>query len=173
MATNLTQIYESAMPQSTAHISTPMAIESQWIDYNGHFNMAYYGVLFDRAADQMFATLGLGPDYVKATNNSFFTLETHCSYLREVQATDIVTISSQIIDHDHKRVHYVQQMRLPDQTQIACILEVMVSHVDLNTHKTSNFPDDVKARIDAMAAAHKALPVPTQVGHKIGIPRKP
>jgi acyl-CoA thioester hydrolase len=119
----------------------------------------------------MFASLGLGPDYVKATNNSFFTLESHCSYLREVQATDVVTIASQIIDHDHKRVHYVQQMRLPD-TNVACVLEVMVSHVDLNTHKTSNFPDDVKARIDAMAAAHKNLPLPVQVGRKIGIPRK-
>jgi acyl-CoA thioester hydrolase len=148
-----------------------MAIEIQWIDYNGHFNMAYYGVLFDRAADQMFAALGLGPDYVKATNNSFFTLETHCSYLREVQATDVVTIASQIIDHDHKRVHYVQQMRLPD-ANVACILEVMVSHVDLTTHKTSNFPDEVKARIEAMAALHKSLPVPAQVGHKIGIPPK-
>ena len=52
------------------------------------------------------------------------------------------------------------------------MLEVMVSHVSLDTHKTSNFPDDVKARIDAMAAAHKPLPVPLQVGHKIGIPRK-
>ncbi len=163
---------ESTAHISTAHISTVMAIESQWIDYNGHFNMAYYGVLFDRAADQMFAELGLGSDYVKATNNSFFTLETHCSYLREVQATDIVTIASQIIDHDHKRVHYVQHMRLPDATQVACILEVMVSHVDLNTHKTSNFPDDVKARIDTMAAEHKSLPVPAQVGRKIGIPRK-
>jgi acyl-CoA thioester hydrolase len=158
------------MPQSFPHISTTMAIEIQWIDYNGHFNMAYYGVLFDRAADQMFAALGLGPDYVKATNNSFFTLETHCSYLREVQATDVVTIASQIIDHDHKRVHYVQQMRLPD-ANVACILEVMVSHVDLMTHKTSNFPDDVKARIDVMAGEHKTLPVPAQVGRTIGIPR--
>jgi acyl-CoA thioester hydrolase len=159
------------MPESTAHLSTPMAIESQWIDYNGHFNMAYYGVLFDRAADQMFAALGLGPDYVKATNNSFFTLETHCSYLREVQATDVVTIASQIMDHDHKRVHYVQQMRLPN-TNVACILEVMVSHVDLTTHKTSNFPEDVKVRIELMAAEHKGLSVPVQVGHKIGILRR-
>ncbi len=159
------------MPEAQPHISTTMTIESQWIDYNGHFNMAYYGVLFDRAADQMFAALGLGPDYVKSTNNSFFTLETHCSYLREVQPTDKVTISSQIIDHDHKRVHYVQQMHGPD-AQVACILEVMVSHVDLTTHKTSNFPHDVKARIDAMAGEHRAVHVPAQVGHKIGIPRK-
>jgi acyl-CoA thioester hydrolase len=161
------------MPQSSAHISTTMAIESQWIDYNGHFNMAYYGVLFDRAADQMFATLGLGPDYVKTTNNSFFTLETHCSYLREMKSTDPVKVESQIIDHDHKRVHYVQSMKHAEEDWTACILEVMVSHVDLTTHKTSNFPDGVRVRIDAMAANHKALPVPMQVGRKIGIPRKP
>ena len=43
--------------------------------------MAYYGVLFDRAADQMFLELGLGPDYVKNTNNSFFTLETHTHHI--------------------------------------------------------------------------------------------
>ena len=154
------------------HHSTVMKIEPQWIDYNGHFNMAYYGVLFDRAADQMFETLGLGPDYVKATNNSFFTLETHTSYLRELQPTDPVLVESQIIDHDHKRVHYVQQMKHADDGWVACIMEAMVSHVDMNIHKTSNFPTEVKVRIDTMAAQHKALPVPDQVGHKIGIPRK-
>jgi acyl-CoA thioester hydrolase len=160
------------MPFSAPHRSTNMAIESGWIDYNGHFNMAYYGVLFDRAADQMFAELGLGPDYVKATNNSFFTLETHCSYLREMKATDPVVVEGQIIDHDHKRVHYVQQMKHANEGWIACVLEVMVAHVDLSAHKTSNFPEDVKARIDDMAAAHKSVPVPVQVGRKIGIPRK-
>lgn len=154
------------------HRSTTMTIEPQWVDYNGHFNMAYYGVLFDRAADQMFLELGLGPDYVKTTNNSFFTLETHTSYLREVAPTDQVAVESQIIDHDHKRVHYVQQMKHATDGWVACVLEVMVSHVDLSTHKTSSFPDDVKARIDAMAAEHTLLPAPAQVGHKIGIPRK-
>jgi acyl-CoA thioester hydrolase len=160
------------MPIAKPHRSTTMAIESQWIDYNGHFNMAYYGVLFDRAADQIFAELGLGPDYVKTANNSFFTLETHCSYLREMKSTDPVAIESQIIDHDHKRVHYVQQMKHASEGWVACILEVMVSHVDLTTHKTSNFPADVKVRIDTMATQHIALAVPREVGHKIGIPRK-
>jgi acyl-CoA thioester hydrolase len=154
------------------HRSSEMAIEPQWIDYNGHFNMAYYGVLFDRAADEMFLLMGLGPDYVKATNNSFFTLETHTSYLREVAPTDRVIVASQILNHDHKRVHYVQQMKHIADDWVACVLEVMVSHVDLNMHKTSPFPADVQSRVDAMAEAHKSLPVPTQVGRKIGIPQK-
>ena len=29
-------------------VSSVMQIEPQWIDYNGHLNMAYYNVLFDR-----------------------------------------------------------------------------------------------------------------------------
>jgi acyl-CoA thioester hydrolase len=158
----------TAMPR---HRSTVMHIEPQWIDYNGHFNMAYYGVLFDRAADQLFAELGLGPDYVKATNNSFFTLETHCTYLKEMRAEHPVVIESQILDHDHKRVHYVQLMQHADEGWVSCVLEVMVSHVDLKAHKTSPFPEDVSTRIEAMAAAHHFLPNVPQVGHKIGLPR--
>jgi acyl-CoA thioester hydrolase len=160
------------MPFPAPYTSSTMSIEPQWIDYNGHFNMAYYGVLFDRAADEVFAALGLGPDYVKATNNSFFTLETHTSYLREVAPTDTVVIDNQFLDVDHKRVHYVQQMRHATEGWVACVLEVMVSHVSLDTHKTSPFPTDVMARVEDMAKAHKILPVPAQVGRKIGIPRK-
>lgn len=160
------------MPLPTPFVSSRMAIEPQWIDYNGHFNMAYYNVLFDRAADEIFETFGLGPDYVKTSNNSFFTLETHTTYLREMKATDPVVIETQVLDSDHKRAHYVQSMKHADEDWVSCILEVMVSHVDLTAHRTSNFPDDVKAKIDAMREAHKTLPVPAQVGRRIGIPRK-
>ena len=85
-------------------------VEDQWIDYNGHFNMAYYNVLFDRAGDEAFAAVGLGPDYVKERNASFFTLESHNTYVRELHAGDSVRIETQILDCDAKRVHYVQQM---------------------------------------------------------------
>jgi acyl-CoA thioester hydrolase len=50
-------------------------VEPEWIDYNGHFNMAYYAVLFDRTADEAFELVGLGPDYVQSRNASYFTLE--------------------------------------------------------------------------------------------------
>ena len=44
-----------------------MKIEPQWIDYNGHLNVAYYNVLFDRAVDEVYELIGLGPDYLKRT----------------------------------------------------------------------------------------------------------
>jgi acyl-CoA thioester hydrolase len=153
-------------------ISTLLEVEDQWIDYNGHFNMAYYNVLFDRAADQAFELIGLGPDYVKATNNSFFTLETHTTYLRELHAGDKVLIETQFLDADHKRVHYVQRMLHAGEHWESCILEVIVSHVDLTAKRTSNFPDEIAANIHNAVVAHKSLTVPKQVGHRIGIPRK-
>jgi acyl-CoA thioester hydrolase len=33
-------------------VSSVMRVEPAWIDYNGHLNMAYYNVLFDRAVDE-------------------------------------------------------------------------------------------------------------------------
>ena len=57
-------------------VSSLMKVEPAWIDYNGHLNMAYYNVLFDRAVDEVFELLGCGADYVKK-GFSTFTAEVH------------------------------------------------------------------------------------------------
>ena len=160
------------MPLPAPFIGSVQRVEEQWTDYNGHLNMAYYNVIFDRCGDEAFALMGLGPDYVKARNSSFFTLEAHVTYLRELHAGDEVRVTVQFLDHDGKRVHYVQQMFHADEEYLACVSENIVMHVDLTTKTSSPFPPEVLARIAAMTEAHKALPVPKQVGHRIGIPRK-
>ena len=147
-------------------------VEDQWIDYNGHFNMAYYNVIFDRAGDEVFALVGLGPDYVRSTNCSFFTLETHVTYVRELHAGDAVRIDTQFLDHDAKRVHYVQQMFHAREGWLACAAENIVMHIDMAAKKSAPFPADILENIKLMYTAHETLPVPPQVGHRIGLPRK-
>ncbi len=152
--------------------SAPYSIESQWIDYNGHFNMAYYNVLFDHDSDVALALVGLGPAYVEKTGNSYFTLEAHISYLRELGAKDQVWIATQILDFDSKRLHYVQMMHHAKEGWLACVTENIVIHVNLESKKSSPFPADVLERIKIAHQAHKSLSIPLQVGHRIGIPRK-
>ena len=77
-------------------VSSVMRVEDGWIDYNGHLNMAYYNVLFDRAVDEAFELLGCGPDYVKARRHSCFTAEVHLRYLRELHAGDTVRVTFQL-----------------------------------------------------------------------------
>ena len=57
----------------------------EWIDANGHMNLAYYVVLFDQATDLLYDALGVGQAYRDATGNSTFTAETHTLYEREVR----------------------------------------------------------------------------------------
>jgi acyl-CoA thioester hydrolase len=170
MIQNLTQQTGFTMP--SPWIGALQKVEDQWTDYNGHMNMAYYAVLFDKSAEEMFETFGLGPDYVRETNCSFFTLETHTTYAHEIHAGETVRIENQIIDADLKRVHYVQQMFHAEENWLTCVLEVIVSHIDLTAKKTSAFPVNIQTRIEVMLAEHKTMMLPKQVGHKIGIPRK-
>jgi acyl-CoA thioester hydrolase len=88
-----------------------LRIEPQWIDYNGHLNMAYYNVLFDRATDEFWLELGIGPDYVKTRNGSTFTAECHLRYLREIHLDDPVRVSVLLLAADEKRLHTFEELR--------------------------------------------------------------
>ena len=65
----------------------------EWIDANGHLNLAYYVVLFDQATDLMYDVIGVGQAYRDATGNSTFTAETHTLYEREVRVGERVRVS--------------------------------------------------------------------------------
>ena len=161
---------ENEMPNAKPYTGRLQQVEAAWTDYNGHLNMAYYGVMFDRAADELFTTLGCGADYIKRTNCSTFVLETHTSYANELKAGEEVRIENRIIGFDQKRVHFVQQMYRAESLYLACVLEVMMSHVDLTTRRTAPFPRDILAQIETMAKAQASLPLPPQVGHVISLP---
>ena len=81
------------MPQPAPLLSSLLEIEPAWIDHNDHLNMGYYTVLFDRAADEVFAQLGFGPAYRAAHNHTTFSAEFHIRYLRELRLGDRVRAS--------------------------------------------------------------------------------
>src|SRR6202521_2436362 len=66
-------------------VSSVMRVEDHWIDYNGHLNMAYYNVLSDRAVDEAYELIGIGPAYAKRRRGSTFSAEVHVRYLRELK----------------------------------------------------------------------------------------
>src|SRR5437588_6632166 len=85
-------------------VSSLMHVEPSWIDYNGHLNMAYYNVLFDRCVDEAYELIGCGAEYLRTQAHSTFTAEVHVRYLREVNVGDPVRVSLQLLDYDAKRM---------------------------------------------------------------------
>ena len=74
----------------------------EWIDSNGHLNLAYYVVIFDNATDAFYDALGIGNAYRDASGNSCFTAETHMLYEREVHVGDKVRVKCWLLGADAK-----------------------------------------------------------------------
>ncbi len=156
------------MPDSRLFMSSLHTVEPGWIDYNNHLNMGFYTVLFDRGADEAYATLGFGPDYAKERGLTTYTAEFHIRYLRELKLGDKVRISFRIVGHDKKRFHSFQEM-FHEDGWLAATGESMVLHVDMSGPKVAPLPDDILKNVSAMAQEQAGLPKPDAAGASIGL----
>jgi len=109
------------------------AVVPEWIDYNGHMNVAYYVLAFDRATDRLFDYLGIGEAYRRSTHHSVFALEAHVTYERELRQGDEFEIATRLIDADRKRLHLFHTMTRVKDNELSATIEVMGLHVDMGT----------------------------------------
>ena len=142
----------------------------EWIDANGHMNLAYYVVLFDQATDLLYDTLGVGQAYRDATGNSTFTAETHTLYEREVRLGERVRVVPYLLAVDPKRLHYFHEMFHAEQGHRVATQELMALHIDLSLRRVAPFPDDVLARIREAVLARAGRPLPHGIGRRIAMP---
>ena len=150
--------------------SSVMTVKPEWIDFNGHLNMAYYNVLFDQCADEIYGDLGFGPDYHAATGNTTYVAEFHLAYVRELHVNDPVTVTFHLVDFDAKRFHSYQEIWHNDGW-LAATGEALTLHVDQSGPRVAPMPADVLSNVTRVAAAHSKLPRPDRLGASIGIRR--
>jgi len=153
--------------------SAPMPVLPEWIDYNGHLNMAYYSVLMDQCADQAYPRLGFGPDYRDRTGCTTYIAEFHICYVRELHEGDLVTSTFQLIDFDAKRFHIFQELWHADGW-LAATGEALTLHVDQSGEKpkVAAMPEVILSNLAQMKAAQAHLPLPERAGRRIGIVHK-
>jgi len=148
-----------------------MTVEDEWTDYNGHLNMAYYNVLFDRAIDDLHLAVGLGEAYRARTNASTFTAEAHIVYLREIHAGDEVQVTCHLLGADAKRHHTFMELIHVGEGFVSANSEQMHLHVELAGKRVVPWPEDVRRRLETMSRAHEALPRSDDIGRVIGMRR--
>jgi acyl-CoA thioester hydrolase len=142
----------------------------EWIDANGHMNLAYYVVLFDQATDLLYDTLGVGQAYRDATGNSNFTAETHTLYEREVRLGERVRVVPHLLGADAKRLHYFHEMFHAEHGHRVATQELMALHIDLSLRRVAPFPNDLFTRIRQAVLARAGQPLPHGVGRRIAMP---
>ena len=152
-------------------ITSEMGIQPDWIDYNGHLNMAYYSVLFDRSGDDAFDLIGVGASYARERQHTTYTGEVHICYVRELHLKHRVYARFQLLDCDEKRLHIFQELYHVDGW-LAATAESLALHVDMSGPRVAPMPADIAAGLTAFAAKHGRADRPERAGRAIGITRK-
>lgn len=132
-------------------------IPDEYRDAMGHMNMRWYIALFDEAGIPLFDRLGLTLDYYEQNHAGGFDLEHHTHFLNEVLIGDTVIFRARLLGRSAKRVHYMLFMVNETRTVLSATLEVMNSHANLSIRRTSPYPENIAAQVDAMLAEHTQL----------------
>jgi acyl-CoA thioester hydrolase len=149
-----------------------MTVPSGWIDYNGHMNVSYYTMAFDKAADQIYdAVLLIGADYARNQRMGPYVIQQQIHYLGELLRGDEFCCGFRIVDWDAKRLHTWSDLIRVSDGRVAASAEALMMNVDLELRRSAPYPDWALARIEALAKAQDDLPRPARMGRPIGIRR--
>ena len=83
----------------------------EWIDYNGHMSEGFYGLVFGMASDEYLIRMGFGESYRAEVGGSFYTVETHITFLDEIAPATPLAVDTVVAGADRKRVHLFHELR--------------------------------------------------------------
>ena len=133
-------------------------IIKDWIDYNGHMNVAYYLLIFDKfGADNLNTIFNIGEHSAKTTGMSTMMVETNITYNQELKLDDKVDINLLYINHDKKRLQYKFEMIHKDKRYLASTFEALALYVDLNTRKVREFEEEKVKIMDDFIFQNKSV----------------
>jgi acyl-CoA thioester hydrolase len=150
---------------------TGFVVLPEYIDANGHMNVGYYTVLFDKALDVPWAHLGIYSQQLLKSGASSFALESHLTYQRELKLGDALQFKFLLLDYDAKRVHYFLQMYHATEKYLAATCEQISICMDMNARRSATWSQVALANIAALHKAHALRPRPKEAGHPIAIRR--
>ena len=145
----------------------------EWIDYNGHMNLAYYLMAFDHATDLFFDHVGLDRRYREESNGSTFAAEVHLCYQREVHQGDPLRITTELLAYDEKRLRFFHRMIHAQEGYQAATMENVALHIDLDLRRVAPMPDAITRRLADFLAAQGDRDLPEEAGRAILKPALP
>ena len=117
-------------------------VTNDWVDYNGHMNMAYYVLIFDQAWEVALEKFKMGESAAKSEQRSTMVVETNTKYINEVKENEEVDINLIYFDHDKKRLHLKMEMNEKKTNKLSASMEWISLYIDLGKRKVTEFELD-------------------------------
>ena len=125
----------------SVHIDTRKIIK-EWIDYNGHMNMAYYVLIFDQAWENILNKFQMGGEKAEESKRTTMVVETRTTYDSEVKEGAEVEVYVSYFDHDKKRLHLKCEMYEKKTKKLSATMENLSLYIDLDKRKVTEFEDE-------------------------------
>ncbi len=148
-------------------------VQAEWIDYNGHMNLAYYVLIFDHATDAFLDYIGITKQFRESNQSSTFAAEIHVNYEREVSLGDEVCIKTQLLGFDRKRIHFFHFMHHKSEGFLAATNEVISLYMDMKERRVGIMPKSFRKKLEDIQAIHNLLAPPEQMGRVMGLNSPP
>lgn len=147
-------------------------VKPEWIDANGHMNVAYYVLAFDLAVDALWEGFGITSEYIANSYGSTFAVESHITFQRELMEGDPYFVTAQILAYDDKRIHQFQRLYHAEEHFLAATGEWLNLHVDLESRRVSVWPESILTQLAEYSAGQAEQGYPVEAGKQMHI-RKP
>lgn len=148
-----------------------LTVKPEWVDYNGHMNVAYYVLAFDYSTDAVYESWGVGEQYIASSGCSLFTLGLDVDYLTELFPGDPIEITTQLLDWDHKRIHYYHRMIHAETGLLTAVNECLAMNIELQSRRSAPFPQSVQKILASVYAEHQGLEKPANSMNRLAIRR--
>jgi len=135
---------------------TTTKIINEWTDYNGHMNLAFYILVFDKGAEKILSKFKMGEQSAKTTKKSTMAVESHTTYNNEVKENEEVDVYLSYFDHDKKRLQYKLEMYEKNKNILSASTEVLSLYIDLNIRKVAEFENEKVTIMDQFIEENKS-----------------
>ena len=167
----LYQKAHSGVVSSEPDFSKPLALFTaevlpEWLDYNGHMTESRYLQVFGDATDALLNFAGMNETY-RTQGFSVYTVETHIRHLLEVAGGEPLTVETQLLGFDEKRLRIVHTMSKASSGDMLATAEHMLLHVDTEAGKACPFGKKLYEKLEKIWQGHQNLDVPDYGGKGI------
>ena len=155
-------------PYDTPIILPEKKVIKDWIDYNGHMNVAFYTLAFDKSLDVFLEDiLCIGETHALQNKQGPFVLQAHYHYLNEMSLDEKFNIRLLVVDCDEKRMHLCLDMFSQKKNKVIAVAEKVLINVNLNIRKIEHYPSWAYKRLIKLKDTHKNAQFPNVLGKQI------
>ncbi|MCZ4279270.1 thioesterase family protein [Kiloniella laminariae] len=142
-------------------------VPADWLDYNGHMNVAYYMHVFCHGTDGFLEFSGADQNYRAQTGCSTFVVENHVNYMRELRLGAKMRVETRLLGFDRKKLSYHHTLFHDTEGYLAATSEWISVHVDLKQRQSCPMPDFLLKNLEEILEIQKKKPLPLNIGRSI------